>query len=254
MLVIIVVLFVAVFGGIFADAPSGSSASSITKSTIKREPLPAGSVNETEYYTDELGWISNKTTLVNGLKSFYRQTGVQPYLYLTDTVEGTHCPTVEQLDAFANELYDQLFTDEAHLLLVFFEWEGNPGSYMYRYVCGTQAKTVVDDEAADILMDYLDRYYYDTSLDESTYFAKAFQDAGERMMEITHSPWLWVAVIFGVCLLIALILLVFWQRRQAAAQKAKETETILNTPLEQFGDTEAEELAKKYEGSDESSS
>lgn len=219
----------------------------ITKSTVARTPLPAGSVNETSYYTDKLDWIGNRTTLTNGLKHFYQKTGVQPHLYITDTVNGSHYPTMTDLDAFANQLYDQLFTDEAHILLVFFEYEGN---YMDRYVCGTQAKTVVDAEAADILLDYIDRYYYNKNMTDEEYFAAAFSEAADRMMAVTRSPWIPVLIVFGFVVLAA-ILLVWWQNAKRQKNlEAKQAEEILKAPLEKFGDTEAQELAKKYEGAE----
>lgn len=245
-LVILVVIFIVLFilfsaGSVFTGSSGNSD---ITTSTVAREALPAGSVNETAYYTDELGWITNQTELLSGLKYFYQQTGVQPHLYITDSVNGSHTPTMDELDTYAHGLYDQLFTDEAHILLVFFEYNG---SYMDRYICGTQAKTVIDTEAGDILLDYLDRNYYDNSMTDEEYFSTSFHDAADRIMTVTRSPWISVLIVFGIVLLM-LILFTWW--RYAKKQKdieAKRTEEMLNTPLEKFGDTEAEELAKKYE-------
>ncbi len=206
--------------------------------------MPAGSVNETPYYTDELGWIGNQTQLLWGLKHFYQKTGVQPHLYITDTVDGTHYPSAEQLDLYARGLYDELFTDEAHLLLVFFEYQSG---YMDRYVCGTQAKAIIDQEAADILLDYIDLYYYDDSLTDEQFFSKAFSEAADRIMTVTRSPWIPAVIVIGL-LITAAIGFAWW--KQAKEQKEKEarrTEAILKTPLKQFGDTKAEELAKKYD-------
>lgn len=225
----------------------GANDSGITSSTVARTPLAAGSVNEASYYTDNLDWISNKTTLLAGLKHFYQKTGVQPHLYITDTVNGSHEPTTAELDAFANGLYDQLFTDEAHMLLVFFEYGGG---YMDRYVCGTQAKTVIDMEAADILLDYIDRYYYDKNMSDEQYFSKAFSDAADRIMAVTRSPWIPVLIVTGFVVL-AVILLAWWQRAKDQKNlEARQAEEILKAPLEKFGNTEAEELAKKYDGDD----
>ncbi len=216
----------------------------VTRSTIRREALPKGSVNETSYYTDTLGWIGNETQLLGGLRYFYQKTGVQPHLFITDNVNGSRSPSVGMLDKFANDLYDELFTDEAHLLLVFFE---NESGYMDRYVCGTQAKTVVDTEAADILLDYLDRYYYEQGLTDEQYFSKAFEDAADRIMTVTRSPW--IPVIITILVVMAAYLWFLWwkQAKEQKLKQAKETERILKTPLERFGDTEAHELLKKYD-------
>lgn len=216
----------------------------ITKSTIERKPLPVGSANETEYYTDKIGWIGNRTKLLTGMKNFYDKTGVQPHLYITDAINGAHYPTAPELADFADNTYEELFTDEAHILLVFFEFENE---YMTRYVTGVQAKTVIDDEAGDILLDYLDRYYYDNGLTDEEYFSKSFNDAAERIMQVYRPPWISVGIMAGI--LIVVLVLFFWWKK-AKDQKNKEAEMnekILNTPLEQFGDTEAEELGKKYE-------
>jgi hypothetical protein len=224
---------------------SVSTGSSVTYSTITRVALPAGSVNETDYYTDRLDWINNRTQLLSGMRHFYQKTGVQPYLYITDNVNGSHAPTPEELDAYARGLYGELFTDEAHMLLVFFEYGDG---YMDRYVCGTQAKTVIDQEAADILLDYVDRYYYDSSLTDDEYFSKAFAEAADRIMAVTTSPW--IPVLVALCAVVLAVVLFAWWRH-AKKQKnleAKQTEAMLKTPLEKFNDGgEAEKLAGKYE-------
>ncbi len=241
---IALIMIVALFSSTGPNAGRPPGGTGITGSTVRRKPLPAGSVNETAYYTDTLGWIGNRTQLLSGLRHFYQQTGVQPYLYITDTINGSHYPSVDQLDAFARALYDELFTDEAHLLLVFFEYDGG---YMDRYVCGTQAKTVIDTEAADILLDYLDRYYYYDDLTDEQFFSKSFADAADRIMTVTRSPWIPVFITISIVILFFMAF-VWWKRaKEQKMQEARKTEEILKTPLEQFGDTEAAKLAKKYE-------
>lgn len=241
--VFVLVIFVILLVIIFSLSSSGSD---VIRSTVAREPLPKGSVNETSYYTDEIGWIGNETALTEGLKYFYAKTGVQPYVYITDTINGSNYPSSSDLNNFANDLYDELFTDEAHLLLVFFEFEGNAGNYMDYYVTGTQAKGVIDTEAGDILLDYIDKNYYDSSLSEEEFFSNSFRDAADRMMEVTKSPWITVFYIIGI-LVIVVILFSWW--KHAKKQKnleAQQTKQILNTPIEKFSDSEAEKLAEKY--------
>ncbi len=238
-LIVVAVVLYSVSPGSGVRSDSGD----ITSSSVNRVPLPAGSVNETDYYTDTLDWIGNRTKLTAGLKHFYEKTGVQPHLYITDSVDGNQHPSSAELDAYARRLYDELFTDEAHLLLVFFEHDNQ---YMDQYVAGTQAKVVIDAEAADILLDYLDLYYYDDNLSDEEYFSKAFTEAADRIMTVTRSPLVPVLLVFGFVVLVA-ILFIWW--RHAKDQKnleARRTEEVLKTPLERFGDTEAEELTKKY--------
>lgn len=246
-LIVIAIVFMIIFSALGMWNTSNSDGN-ITVSSVERVALPPGSVNETEYFTDELGWISNETKLINGLKHFYKETGVQPFLYLTDTVDGSHFPTEFELESFANNLYDELFTDEAHLLLVFFEYEGR---YMDWYVAGTQAKSVIDTEAGNILLDYIDRYYYEENLSDEEFFSKSFGDAADRIMTVTKSPWITVFVVLGSVILV-IVLFIWWKKsKEQKNLEAKRREELFKTPLDKFGNTEAEELLKKYKDDSE---
>src|SRR5690554_6198634 len=237
-----------IFGLIIGMLIFSPGDSSITKSTIEREPLPKGSVVETEYYTDELNWIQNPTKLQAGMKNFYQDTGVQPHLYLTDNIDGSHSPTGDEVREFAFGLYDELFEDEAHFLLIFFEYQGN---YSTWYVTGTQANSVLDAEAVDILLDYVDRYYYYDNLSDEEFFSTAFDEAGERIMTVTRSPWIPVLIVVGI-LLILLLFFLWWRHAQEQKNReAEQTKEILDTPLETFGDSELEDLADKYSDDDD---
>lgn len=205
----------------------------VTKSTVAREPLEKGSVITTDYYTDELGWIRSGTQLQKGMKSFYKETGVQPYLYITDTVNGKTKPSASDMEKYADELYEELFEDEGHFLLLFHEWDSD-SQYSMWYTCGAQAKTVMDKEACDILMDYVDKYYY-SDLSEDEMFSKAFDEAAERIMTVTKSPL--PSIIIAVCLLAGLFIAFNWWKK-AKEQKnleAEQTERLLNTDLHTIG-------------------
>ena len=211
---------------------SGSDTSGITKSTVHREPLSASAATVNGYYTDELNWIKNPTKLNAGLKKFHKETGVAPYLYITDTVNGKKEPTADDMDAYANELYDKLFKDEAHILILFHEH--TPSVYSQWYVCGKQAKTVMDGEACDILLDYISHYYY-SDLEDSEMFATAFSKAADRIMSVEKSPW---PIVLIVALVVVAIIIAFVWWRKAKAQKnleAEQTERILKTDLNTLG-------------------
>jgi len=159
------------------------SSGDITKSTIIREPLPKGSVNETGYYTDETGLLKDESELLSGLEYFYYKTGVQPYVYLTGSINGSgDTPSMDELKAFAESKYDERFTDGAHLLLVLLQ---NDTYYRYWYTVGPQANSVIDKEAGDILGNYVDKYYFDTNLSYEQYFSKVFKMTADRIMSVT---------------------------------------------------------------------
>ena len=96
---------------------SSTSYTSETSETV-REKLDAGAVDETGWYTDEGDLIGSSSTLEAGLEEFYEATGVQPYVYI---LESGSVSSVNEITEEAEELYDELFTDEGHFLVVFCE-------------------------------------------------------------------------------------------------------------------------------------
>jgi len=223
--------------------------SSISKSTVAREKLPASVVQETAYYTDADGsWINDPRKLENGLRAFYKSTGVQPYVYILPNGESR---STSELSSRAENLYKELFTDDGHFLFIFCD-DGN-GSYNCGYYIGAQAETVLDNEAIEILSDYLDLYYNDYSISEEEIFSNTFEKTGERIMSVTKSPVVPVAVCITVIVVTIVIVIAINKRREAKELEEMRMEEILNTPLEKFDD-EAEELAKKYEDNDDKKS
>ena len=246
--VLAIFIVVMVFFVIVAPLLSGSSGGGITKSTVAREALPASAVVETDYYTDEPGWISSKSTLLSGMKEFYEKTGVQPYLYIATSVDGTTSPSTSQLSAYAKQLYSEKFTDQGHFLLVF--CDDGKGSYNAGYWMGDQARTVLDDEALDIFAGYMNEYYSGDMEDEE-FFSTTYAKTAERIMTVTKSDWPVATTVIAVVIAVAVIvfLLYTWWKKSKEQKnvEAKRTADILNTPLEKFGDSEVEDLAKKYE-------
>lgn len=222
------IVFIVIIVAVFVLFKSEIRSTSITPSTVAREPLPVGSVTETDYYTDTLFWIDNSTKLESGMKHYYKETGVQPYLYITDEVAGSRNPTAEQMEAFSNELYDELFEDEAHLLLVFQDADGH---YTDWVITGTQAKQVADTEAVNILLDYVDRYYYDANLSEAEVFSKAFEKAADRMMTKTANPVVVIVVALSTVAVATVIGIVIVKKVNQKKQEAEQLERLLNMDL-----------------------
>ena len=53
----------------------------IAVSRTERTPV-SGTISYADWYLDELGFIDHDTDLTDGLKYFYSQTGIQPYVVL----------------------------------------------------------------------------------------------------------------------------------------------------------------------------
>ena len=190
---------------------------------------------------------------MSGMKDFYKRTGVQPYLYILKDFNGSTTPSTTELQQFAEQEYDKLFTDEGHFLLVF--CDTGSGSYNCGYAVGSQAKTIMDSEAVSVLADYLDRYY-SSDMEDEEFFSTAFQKTGERIMTVTKSQTPTVIIVFVIAAAVVVVVFLLYRwREKARAEKRrrdKEMEDILQTPLDKFSDEdEAENLAKKYEKKDE---
>lgn len=221
-----------------------------TQSTVERTALPAGSVIETDYFTDEGDWIANAGALESGMRQFYMDTGVQPYLYILPN-GSSNSPSA--LSSLSSELYSELFEDEAHFLVVF--CDDDSGSYNVGYTVGSQAKSVMDSEALTIFQDYLDRNYFDYSLSEEQVFANTYTQTADRIMstdaERNAPVYITVIVVVGAVIIAVIVFIILRKRRIAREQELKRQQEILSTPLEKFGDTELDDLAKKYENLDQ---
>jgi hypothetical protein len=130
----------------------------ITGSSYQRTPLPAGAVNETAYIRDDADWLAGENSVENSMRNFFKATGVQPYLWITEKINGSRDASWEEIEKAMNTLYQEQFTDEGHLILLFYE--PSKGVYKTAYLAGSAAKTVIDDEASRIILDYFDKYYY----------------------------------------------------------------------------------------------
>ena len=180
-----------------------------------------------------------------GHASFLRGNGVQPYLYILPN--GT-AGSSDDLASYAEELYGQLFSDDGHFILVF--CDDSNGRVTYGYHMGTQAHTVLDDEAIQILLEYLEINYYDTSLSEEELFSNTFADTADRIMQVTPSPVVPIVVCVIVVAAAGAAVFIVKTRAEAKKKEAEHVEEILSAPLEKFGDQDAKELGKKYEKAD----
>lgn len=236
--IIAVMLIIAIFGGLIGGT------SGVPASTVERTALPAGTAQVTEFYTDKDGdWVHTPAQLESGLRHFYDETGVWPYVYILPNGETT---SSKQLTDMAKKLYGELFDDDAHFILVF--CDNNAGGYNCGYYGGQAARSVIDDEAVQILAAYLERNYDDLSLSEEQIFSNTFSDTANHIMSKTVNPIIPISIVVAVVVIAGVIVFIVVRRRQAKKEEADRMERILNTPLDQFGDKDLDDLEKKYAG------
>lgn len=198
---------------------------------------------------DNIGWFDNVTKTEKSIKQFYDKTGVQPYIVLNayDSILLTDTAKEE----YAKKWYDEHIKNESTFLYMYFAEADTDNDVGYMaYVNGKQVSSVMDSEAIEIFWAYVDKYWYsDMSTDDM--FTTIFAKTADRIMtkSTTAADVGNNAVkVIGVIVVFAGIIAVMVIRRKHKAEEAKETEKILNTPLN--GDSEADDLLKKYKKGD----
>lgn len=246
-IIIFIVVLVTAFGG-FPSSKS-SSTKNIPKSTQNRERLESGVGYDNNCIVDNIGWFDNVTKTEKSIKKFYDKTGVQPYIVLNAYDSTLLTDTAKE--EYAKKWYDEHIKNESTFLYMYFAEPDadNDVGYM-AYVNGKQVSVVMDSEAIEIFWAYVDKYWYsDMSTDDM--FTTIFTKTADRIMtksttvaDIGNNA----VKVIGVIVVFAGIIVVMVIRRKHKAEEAKETEKILNTPLN--GDSEADDLLKKYKKGD----
>lgn len=228
----IVLAIIVVVAGLIAARPN------IQQSTIERSKLDSSLCTRVDtWYRDDINWIHDEKTLLKGLKTFYNKTGVQPYLWITDNINGKAKPNTSDFETALKSKYSELFKDEGHVIVCFME--SSPSVYATYYWAGSAAKRVIDDEAGEILLDVIDSKYTSDLSDEEM-FSKSFSDAATRMMKVgrTTKQLIIIAVIVLLCLgFVVSVYLWVKTRAKARAEEAEETQRILNTPIDEMSDS-----------------
>lgn len=147
------------------------------ESEEKRSKIEEGICKLTDYYKDELGYLSEKCE--PGLEYFYKKTNIQPVVLTMDIEKVSAYDDDEEI----NQLYSSLFLDEAHFLFVIFGNKEGTADWEYSYAAGSDAVSVMDDEAVDILFERIDHYYYDSNVSDDELVSRSFEDAADKIMK-----------------------------------------------------------------------
>lgn len=246
-LIIFIVVLIAAFGGF--PSSNSSSTKSVPKSTQNRERLESGIGYDNNCIVDNIGWFDNVTKTEKSIKQFYDKTGVQPYIVLNAYDSTLLTDTAKE--EYAKKWYDEHIKNESTFLYMYFAEPDTDNDVGYMaYVNGKQVPSVMDSEAIEIFWAYVDKYWYsDMSTDDM--FTTIFTKTADRIMtkSTTAADVGNNAIkVIGVIIVFAGIIVVMVLRRKHKAEEAKETEKILNTPLN--GDSEADDLLKKYKKGD----
>ena len=243
--IFIIMLVIMVIGNLVNNATHD-----IPNSTVERTRLSAGSFTS-DCVEDHLGWIqedgSSPERLGRELRDFWEKTGIQPYVVLLPY--STSYDTADEQFDWTENYFSQLDRDDA-ILLTYFDDEPDG---QWELTSGTLTLEVMDPEAEEIFWNTLDRYWNDVdNYNVPEAISTAFTKSAERIMTKTTTGMdvLKIIVIIALVLIVGIVILTIMKtKRRHDAEKAAETERILNTPINDI-DTSEDTLVNKYTDND----
>ena len=221
-------IIMGIFYGVF-ESGDISTFFKIERSTIQREALPSDKCQAIDkWYQDDWGdWIDKSgeaEAVKSGLEYFYNKTGVQPYLWIMGE-EGKDYMSEGSLEELGDEKYKEMFgNDEGHLLVIFREYPNASSNYICTVTPGSDAETIVmDEQAREILLDYIDLFYTDEDLNEGQFFKNAFMRAGDRIMikQMTTKQIVMIIVVVLVVVIGIIIVASIIRKKKVAVAKQK---------------------------------
>lgn len=208
----LIVLFILVIG-LFQDLTGPSQDSEIAVSRTERTAV-TGTSTYADWYMDELGFIDHDTNLTDGLKYFYSQTGIQPYVMLME-----YDPSIwingewneDAAEEYLAQVYDETFSDNGHMIFAYFACENDSedmDGIFYLYY-GSAAYSIMDSEAETIFWSYFDMNYNNLDLSIAEFIGQTFRQTADNIMHISSSEnntLVTAAVVFAVICVIVIII------------------------------------------------
>ncbi len=191
------------------------------------------------------GFLNGSHRTEKALEEFYKETGVPLFLYTIASypADSSTC------DTYAEELYDTLFTDENHALLVYYDnvdW--------WSWVAGNAVASRMTDKTFNSLVDAF-YFYWEQDITNDEVFAKGLTSfvgdyTGKNLL---RAGKLWSAVLWVVAVGMLLYGGIFYFldtrkiKDKREALEHLEVERVLNIPLEKFDDSGLTDLKEKYQ-------
>lgn len=241
-LMFVMLLFLAMFSGC-SQGPTND---------YNREKLKNNIPYNTDCIVDDLGFFVDPAKTGQRLKTFYDQTGIQPYIVITESTPALQNYSQTQMDEYLKNYYKQHINNENSFLYMYFgdpyftETDEVGDMYIYR---GENIKSIMDPAAVDIFWDYMDQEWR-SDLETDDLFVKVYDETAKRIMTkstTTKDIMMRVLLIVGIVAVGLLALYYVKLKHKREREKAKETEDILATPLA-TDDPNDDDLLKRYGG------
>lgn len=225
-----------------SDNYNNSYSTQTQSSTIVREKLKTGNAYINDCIIDELGWFDNAAKTGGRLKTFWEETGVQPYIILREY--DPDLTSKAEKEQWAADYYDAHFDTENIFLFVYFAEEDTDNEVGYMaYANGYQTSSIMDSEAVEIFWNNIDEYWY-TDLSTDEVFLFAFNDTAATIMHVPTTGkdiFKWVLIVIAIALAGVFIVYLVKEKNRRAKEKAAEDERILNTPVHDIADDNLED-------------
>lgn len=248
---IFIILFAIAF--IFGSPNAGANVN-VPVNTTNREAIDLGIANQNApTITDTIGMVDNHTIVNNAIRSFHNVTGIWVSFYITDNIGGDYIP-VNQIsgvvDDYTLNIFDTYLQSGANMLIFIYD-DGNDWDIFTRV--GNQATLVMDSEAEQILIAYLETHWFSDAT-ESQVLQRTLNDTGNRIMSVDRPLWFYIAIA-AIPLAIVFIAFLFYKaRNKRKREKESHDERILaeanNVDLN-VKDNELENILEHYENKGE---
>lgn len=207
--IIVALLLISVFSSFFRNGTS-------TEVTVSRTERTAVTGTRTygAWYLDELGFVDHDTDLTDGLKYFYSQTGIQPYVMLLDydpSLWNNGKWNETAAEGYLAQVYNETFSDNGHLIFAYFACENDSedmdGTFYFYY--GSAAYSIMDDEAETIFWSYFDINYNNLDLSIAEFIGQTFRETADNIMHNgtgdNFSLMRTVSIFVGICIIVIII-------------------------------------------------
>lgn len=239
-LMFLMLIFLAMCGG----------CSSGPTNDYNREKLKNNIPYNADCIVDDLGFFVNPDQTGQRLKTFYDQTGVQPYIVITEATPSLQ--TTAQMENYMESYYKQNIDNQNTFLYMYFgdpyfsETDEVGDMFVYR---GENIKSVMDAAAVDIFWDYIDQEWR-SDLETDDLFVKVYDETAKRIMtKSTTSKDIMMRILLIVGIIAVGLLALYYVKlkHKREREKAEETKAILETPLA-TDDPNDDDLLKRYGG------
>lgn len=212
---VFILLIIVIFAIASVMIPNRNGSQSDTEIAVSRTERTAvtGTVTYGSWYLDELGYIDHDTDLTDGLKYFYSQTGIQPYVMLLQYDEsiwpnGNWSET--EAEDYLAQVYKDTFSDNGHMILAYFACENDSEDMdgMFYIYYGSAAYSIMDAEAETIFWSYFDMNYNNLDLSIAEFIGQTFEETADNIMHIESSgnnTLLKAAAIFAVICVVVIV-------------------------------------------------